>query len=86
MSNTGDYDGKETILVYVTDEVASIAPPVKRLRAFDKRLIEVGKTETYQFEIDLDDLAFVGLDNTWQTESGTYTILIGNGKVSFNLN
>jgi beta-glucosidase len=86
VSNTGDYDGKETVLVYVTDEVASIAPPVKRLRAFDKRLIEVGKTETYQFEIDLDDLAFVGLDNTWQTESGTYTILIGNGKVSFNLN
>ena len=86
VSNTGDYKGKETVLVYVTDEVASIAPPVKRLRAFDKRLIEVGKTETYQFEIDLDDLAFVGLDNTWQTESGTYTIHIGNERVSFNLN
>lgn len=86
VSNTGEFDGKETVLVFVTDEVASIAPPVKRLRAFDKRLIEVGKTETYQFEIELDDLAFVGLDNKWQTESGRYTVHIGNEKVSFNLN
>jgi beta-glucosidase len=76
VSNTGKIDGKETVLVYISDEVASLTPPVKRLRAFDKKTIKVGQSVTYSFKIPISDLAFVNNDLVWRTEPGKYTIKI----------
>lgn len=78
VSNTGDFDGKETVLVYVQDQVASIAPPVKRLRAFSKQLIRKGDSAVYRFAIPVRDLAFVNKELKWITEPGEFTLIIGD--------
>ena len=73
----GNRDGKESVLVFVSDLYASITPSVKRLRAFDKQMVNAGETQAFEFVIDTDELAFVSSDNQWVTEPGDYTISIG---------
>ena len=85
VSNTGKIDGKEAVLLFVSDLVASIAPSVKRLRGFDKVMIKAGETKTVTFNLTTKDLAFVGLDNKWVTEAGAFKIQIGNQTVGFDL-
>ena len=85
VSNTGKIDGKEAVLLFVSDLVASIAPSVKRLRGFEKVLIKAGETKTVTFNLTTKDLAFVGLDNKWVTEAGAFKIQIGNQTVGFDL-
>lgn len=75
--NSGARAGKEVIQVYVTDSVASIAPSVKRLRAFDKVNIPTGETHTATFRVPVRDLAFVGESNTWITEPGVFGVTVG---------
>lgn len=77
VTNKGNRDGKESVLVFVSDLYASITPSVKRLRAFKKQMIKVGETQAFEFVIDTDELAFVNIDNQWVTEPGDYTISIG---------
>lgn len=78
VSNTSDIDGKEVIQLYVCDKVASITPSVKRLRAFEKRLIKAGTTENITFTLHKDDLKFVGYDNEWIFESGHFTFQVAS--------
>lgn len=78
VKNSSDRDGKEVVQLYVSDLVASITPPVKRLRGFQKVNLEPGSTQTVTFSISADDLAFVGKDNEWTTEPGDYKIQIGS--------
>jgi beta-glucosidase len=77
VTNKGNRDGKESVLVFVSDLYASITPSVKRLRAFKKQMIKAGETQAFEFVIDTDELAFVNIDNQWVTEPGDYTISIG---------
>ena len=77
VTNKGNHDGKESVLVFVSDLYASITPSVKRLRAFKKQMIKAGETQAFEFVIDTDELAFVNSDNQWVTEPGDYTISIG---------
>ena len=77
VTNKGNRDGKESVLVFVSDLYASITPSVKRLRAFDKQMVNAGETQAFEFVIDTDELAFVSSDNQWVTEPGDYTISIG---------
>lgn len=86
VQNTGTQDGKETVLVYVSDDVASIAPPVKRLRAYRKAMIPAGKSQDFEFQLNRSDLAFVNKQLTWVTEPGTFTIHIGGMSTAINLN
>ena len=60
VANTGARIGDEVVLVYVRDEVASITPPVRRLRAFEKVTLAPGERRTLSFTIPVYDLAFVG--------------------------
>lgn len=85
VKNTSAVDGKETVLCFVRDEVASITPSVKRLRAFDKVLIKAGETQTVSFSIPVSELAFVTKDMNWTTESGDYTVMIGDFKQKITL-
>jgi beta-glucosidase len=84
--NTGSVTGKETALLFVSDVVASIAPPVKRLRGYQKKSIPAGETATFTFEIRAEDLAFVNKDLKWVTEPGTFIITIGGLSTEITLN
>lgn len=78
VKNTGSVAGKEAVLVYVTDEVASVTPSVKRLRAFSKETLAAGESKTVTFTLHSTELAFVGRENTWITEPGTFTLHVGD--------
>ena len=83
VKNTGDRTGKEVVQLYITDKVASVTPPVKRLRGFEKIELAAGESKTVQFEIEVDDLAFVGIENTWITEPGEFEVQLGGFSAIF---
>ena len=78
VTNTGTMPGKEVIQLYTSDLVASMTPDVKRLRRFEKIMLQPGETTTVAFTIDASDLAFVNLKNQWITETGNFKVSIGN--------
>ncbi|MFQ5447597.1 MAG: glycoside hydrolase family 3 N-terminal domain-containing protein [Saprospiraceae bacterium] len=83
VTNTGQREGKEVVQLYVSDKVASITPPVKRLRAFDKVSLQPGESKTVTFTIAPRDLAFVGIGNKWVTEPGDFEVSVGGLKAGF---
>ena len=78
VTNQGDRPGLEVVQLYIRDEVASISPPVKRLRGFEKVDLDPGETKKIEFEINPNQLAFVGLGNQWIIEPGEFTVMIQN--------
>ena len=77
VTNTGDRAGKEAVLLYSSDLVASLIPDVKRLRGFEKIALEPGETKTVTFEIPAHELAFVGADGKWRLEKGDFRLSCG---------
>ena len=69
VTNTGDRAGKEAVLLYSSDLVASLIPDVKRLRGFEKIALEPGESKTVTFEVPAHELAFVGADGKWRLEN-----------------
>ncbi|MDR2038264.1 MAG: glycoside hydrolase family 3 C-terminal domain-containing protein [Bacteroidales bacterium] len=84
VSNTGQKAGKEVVQLYTSDLIASITPDVKRLRRFEKILLQPGETKKVTFTINATDLAFVNAQNKWITEPGEFEVMIGNQKAKFN--
>ena len=85
LSNTGDRAGKEVVQVYVSDLYASITPPVRRLRGFQKVALQPGESETVTFIIELEELAFVGRDEQWVLEPGAFRISVGGLSQEFSV-
>ena len=83
VTNTGQREGKEVVQLYVSDKVAGITPPVKRLRAFEKVNLKPGESKTVTFTLVPRDLAFVGIDNKWVTEAGDFEVSVGGLKKGF---
>lgn len=83
VTNTGTRAGKEAVLLYVSDLVASITPDNKRLRAFTKIELQPGETKTVSLPVKASDLAFVGIDNTWILEPGEFIARCGGKQVKF---
>ena len=77
VSNIGSRAGKEAVLLYSSDLVASLIPDVKRLRGFEKISLEPGETKTVSFELPASDLAFVGADGRWRLEKGDFRLSCG---------
>ena len=77
VTNTGDRAGKEAVLVYSSDLVASLIPDVKRLRGFEKVALEPGESKTVSFVMPANDLAFVGADGKWRLEEGDFRLSCG---------
>ena len=77
VTNTGDRAGKEAVLLFSSDLVASIIPDVKRLRGFEKISLEPGETKTVAFELPAEELAFVGADGKWRLEKGDFRLAVG---------
>ena len=81
VKNTGTKAGKEAVLLYSSDLVASIVPDNKRLRDFTKISLEPGETKTITFQLPASKLAFVGADGRWTLEDGDFILKIGNQTV-----
>ena len=77
VKNTGSRAGKEAVLLYSSDLVASIVPDNKRLRDFTKIALEPGETKTVTFQLPAKSLAFVGADGRWTLEEGDFLLKVG---------
>ena len=84
VTNTGTRAGKEAVLLYSSDLVASLIPDVKRLRGFEKIALEPGETKTVTFELPASRLAFVGADGRWRLEKGEFRLSCGGLGVMVN--
>ena len=78
VKNTGNRAGKEAVLLYSSDLVASIVPDNKRLRDFTKIELQPGQTKTVSFQLPAKNLAFVGADGKWILEEGDFVLKVGN--------
>lgn len=77
VKNTGSRAGKEAVLLYSSDLVASIVPDNRRLRDFTKVELEPGQTKTVTFQLPARNLAFVGADGRWTLEEGDFVLTVG---------
>ena len=75
--NTGSRAGKEAVLLYSSDLIASIVPDNKRLRDFTKIELLPGESKTVTFQLPAKDLAFVGADGRWTLEEGDFLLRVG---------
>ena len=78
VKNTGKVAGKESVLLFSSDLIASMVPDGRRLRAFDKIDLQPGETKTVTFDLNADDLAFVGYDGKWRLEEGDFKLMIAD--------
>jgi beta-glucosidase len=81
VKNTGARAGKEAVLLYSSDIVASVVPDNKRLRDFTKIELQPGETKTVTFQLPASKLAFVGADGRWTLEEGDFVLRVGNQTV-----
>ena len=81
VKNTGSRAGKEAVLLYSSDLVASVVPDNRRLRDFTKIELQPGEVKTVTFQLPAKNLAFVGADGKWTLEEGDFILKIGNQTV-----
>jgi beta-glucosidase len=85
VKNAGSRAGKEAVELYTRDQFASITPSWQRLRKFQKISLAPGQTQTVEFELNKNDLAFVGLDEkSFVTEPGAFDVIVGGLQATFN--
>lgn len=85
IKNTGKIAGKETAILYVRDEVASLSPPGKRVKRFAKISLNAGESKTLNFKLNMVDLTFIDANNKSVFESGDFTVMVDNLKKPFTL-
>lgn len=78
VTNSGERKGKETVMLYSRDLVASMTPDVKRLRAFEKIELAPGESRQVTFDLPAEQLAFVNPKGKWVLEEGEFLLTIGN--------
>ncbi len=82
VTNTGNREGKESVLLYSSDLVASLTPENRRLRAFEKVTLQPKETRTVTFSLPAKNLAFVGTDGQWLLEEGDFRLTIGSEQIT----
>jgi beta-glucosidase len=83
VKNTGAREGKEVVQLYLNERVASVTPPLKRLKRFAKVSLQAGESRRISFELTADDLSFIGADHKRTVEPGVFDVKIGGLKQSF---
>ncbi|HNS23118.1 MAG TPA: glycoside hydrolase family 3 N-terminal domain-containing protein [Sedimentisphaerales bacterium] len=83
VTNDSDRPAKETVHLYLSDVVASVTPPVKVLKRFQKVDLPPKATQTVRFTLTWDDLSFIGRDNKPVVEPGEFRVQVGDMSVSF---
>ena len=84
IKNIGNYDGKETIQLYIRDKVASVMRPVRELKAFKKPYIKKGEAYTARFELGYDKLGFYNESGEYIVEKGEFEVFIGENCLTDN--
>ncbi|HXB31084.1 MAG TPA: glycoside hydrolase family 3 C-terminal domain-containing protein, partial [Puia sp.] len=77
VTNTGNYDGEETVQLYIRDMVASVTQPVKELKKFQKVYLKKGESRDVGFTLSINDLKFVNSDLKWVYEPGAFKVFVG---------
>ena len=77
VTNSGSRAGKDAVLLYVRDLVASVTPPMRRLRRFEKVALEPGASRTVSFALPARELGFVGRENRLVLEPGEFHAIVG---------
>ena len=85
VKNTGARAGKETAIVYLRDEVATLSPAGKRVKRFAKVYLEPNQSRTLTFKLNRDDFSFINTDNKPTVEAGDFTVMIGGQSKTFTL-
>lgn len=85
VKNTGRMAGKETVLVYLNDDAASVTRPNKQLKAFNKVTLEPGESKRLEFTLTPYDLSFIGVDLKRIIEPGEFIVMVGNEKARFTV-
>jgi len=81
VTNTGDYDGEETVQLYIQDLVGSVVRPVKELKSFQKIFLKKGESKRVMFTVRIDDLKFYNTDLKRIAEPGDFKIYIGGNSM-----
>jgi beta-glucosidase len=79
--NSGTLAGKETMLLYSSDLVASVVPDIRRLRAFAKIELQPGESQQVTLSVPARDLAFVNTDGAWTLEKGQFVFTVGGQNI-----
>ena len=86
VTNTGNCTGKEVVMLFSRDMVASLTPDNRRLRAFEKIELKPGETKTVTLPIKASDLAFVDYDGKWVLEKGQFRMQVGSSVMDIDCN
>ena len=84
ITNTGSVAGKESVLLFTSDLIATVSPDVRRLRQFDKVELAPGETKTVALDVPMNDFAYVGPDGKWILEEGDFKIQVGTETMILN--
>ncbi|PKP54035.1 MAG: beta-glucosidase [Bacteroidetes bacterium HGW-Bacteroidetes-1] len=82
LRNNSSVAGKEVVQLFSSDHYASLTPSVKRLKAFQKTMLQAGESKIIYFKVPVNELAFVNLNNKWVVEKGDFTLLAGGLRVA----
>lgn len=77
VTNSGNYDGKEVVQLYIRDLVGSVTRPVKELKGFQKIELKKGETKTVTFKLTVEDLKFYNSNLDFVAEPGTFEVFVG---------
>ena len=86
VKNTGKVAGKESVLLFSSDLMASMVPDGRRLRAFEKVALQPGESKTVTFDLKANDLAFVGWDGKWILEEGDFKLMVADQQATIHCN
>src|SRR5690554_7856388 len=84
VTNSGEVEGKESVLLFSSDLVASLSPDVRRLRGFEKISLKPGETKTVVLQLAADDLTFVNEKGAWMLEEGEFMLQVGDQTININ--
>jgi len=82
VKNVGDYDGEETVQLYIRDMVGSVTRPVKQLRGFQKVFLKKGESREIAMTLNIEDLKFYNRQMKWTFEPGTFKVMVGPDSVN----
>ena len=77
VSNSGNFDGKEVVQLYIRDLIGSVTRPIKELKAFQKIEIKNGESKTVTFELSVEDLKFYNSELKFVAENGDFEVFVG---------
>ncbi len=77
VTNSGNYDGEETVQLYIRDMVATVTQPVEELKKFQKVYLKKGESKEISFTLSADELTFVNSDLKWVYDPGAFKVFVG---------